>query len=212
MPDVYTVGLLLIASLFLLATRAESAELVINGGQLQGATSVSVDGTLYDVEFVDGECPSLFNGCNAASDFAAGSRATATLFAQTLRDQILVDGSQGNFGSDPRLAVGCGTGVTQCIFFIPFDVDSANSLSVWLYNNATGADTILSTVASTPFGFATSSGSLTWARWTLHSAPAVPSASSPVSIGLTLLIAWIGQRSIRTLGESPDAEVASAAE
>ena len=192
---------LLIASLFLLTAQAEAADLVIDGSKLQGATSVSVDGTLYDVEFVDGECPALFNGCDAASDFAAGSQATANLFAEALRDQVLVDGAQGNFDSDPELAAGCGTGQTQCIFITPYDVDASNSLGVWFYNNATGADTILSTPASTPFGFATSSPSITWARWTLHSAAAVPSGSWPASVGLTLLIAWIGQRSIRPRGE-----------
>ena len=195
-------SLLLIASLFLFAAQAQAVDLVIDGSELQGATSVSVDGTLYDVEFVDGDCPALFNGCDAASDFVADSQATANLFAQALRDQILVDGPQGNFGSDPGLAAGCATGVTQCIFIIPFDVDSANSLGVWFYNNATGADTILSTVASTPFGFTSSSGSITWARWTLHSTPAVPSGSWPIYVGLTLFIAWIGQRSIRPHGES----------
>jgi len=193
--------ILLIASLLLLAAQTEAAELVINGSKLQGATSVAVDGTLYDVEFVDGECPALFNGCNEASDFAAGSQATATLFAEALRDQVFVDGTQGNFDSDPGLAEGCGAGGSQCIFIIPYDVDASNSLGVWFYNNETGTDTILSTPASTPFGFATSSPSITWARWTLHSAAAVPSGSWPVSIGLTLLIAWIGQRSIRPYGE-----------
>ena len=194
---------LLIASLFLLTAQAEAADLVIDGSKLQGATSVSVDGTLYDVEFLDGECPALFNGCDAASDFAAGSQATANLFAEALRDQVLVDGAQGNFDSDPGLAAGCGTGQTQCTFITPYDVDASNSLGVWFYNNATGADTILSTPASTPFGFSTSSASsVTWARWTLHSAAPVPSGSWPASVGLTLLIAWLGQRSIRARGES----------
>ena len=71
--------ILLIASLLLRAAQTQAAELVINGSKLQGATSVAVDGTLYDVEFVDGnQVGSIIGqpgcatgqGCRPSSDLA----------------------------------------------------------------------------------------------------------------------------------------------
>lgn len=187
--------------LLLLAARSEAAVLNVVGGQLLGASSVDIDGVLYDVEFVDGQCPDLFSGCDAASDFGTSSSATAVLFAEALRDQILIDGPQGSFDSDPGLVAGCGTGEDQCIFIIPYGVDSANSLGVWFYNNASSADTILTGPASTPFGFETGDpfgDGITWARWTLHATPAVPSVSPAASLALLALLAASGAWAMRS--------------
>ena len=57
----------IVGGLFLWAGLQSSAVaapiLQVSGGVLTGATGVNVGGTLYDVQFVDGSCNSLFNGC-----------------------------------------------------------------------------------------------------------------------------------------------------
>ncbi len=52
-----------------MAGGAQAATLDIVGGILHGASGVDVGGTLYDVEFLDGTCIVLFNGCDQSSDF-----------------------------------------------------------------------------------------------------------------------------------------------
>jgi len=42
----------------------------VNGsGILTGATGVNVGGTFYNVEFVEGTCAALFDGCDSVNDF-----------------------------------------------------------------------------------------------------------------------------------------------
>jgi hypothetical protein len=48
-----------------LSSAASAATLIVDSnGILTGATGVNVGGTLYDVEFVDGSCIALFDGCD----------------------------------------------------------------------------------------------------------------------------------------------------
>ena len=65
--------------LLALASPADAATLLVNGsGILLGAEGVNVGGTLYDVEFVDGTCIALFDGCDlAADDFTFTTQAAA---------------------------------------------------------------------------------------------------------------------------------------
>ena len=53
------------------------------------------DGNLYDVQFLDGSCISLFNGCDDVSDFTFQTQAAAILASQALLDQVLLDGGGG---------------------------------------------------------------------------------------------------------------------
>src|SRR3954465_15827217 len=88
------------------AVSGHAVELQISGGELTGASEVNVGGTLYNVEFVDGSCNSLFSGCIDAS-FTFHTASTAAAAAQALIDQVFTDGPQGNFDSRPELTVGC---------------------------------------------------------------------------------------------------------
>ena len=70
-----------------------NASLIVDGaGNLLGATNATVDGTLYDVEFVEGSCVDVFTGCDELADFDFTDAATALLAAQALLDQVWVDG------------------------------------------------------------------------------------------------------------------------
>ena len=110
---------------------ASAATLIVDGaGRLIGAADVDVGGTLYDVEFADGSCTSLFDGCDSIDDFTFVTQAEATAAAQALLDQVLVDGPAGQFDSVPSQVAGCA-GATSvlsgCAFLIPFDPANASS-------------------------------------------------------------------------------------
>lgn len=102
-----------------LAPSANAVTLNVVGGQLLGASNVLVDGDIYDVEFVDGTCIALFDGCNSPSDFAFTNSGSAALAAQALLDQVFVDGGAGQFDPDPALTTGC-TNSSFCRPFVSF--------------------------------------------------------------------------------------------
>jgi len=106
--------LALVSALLLVGLAANAATLNIDGGgQLLGASNVDVDGVLYDVEFLDGTCVSLFSGCDDAEDFTFSSTPEANLASQALLDQVLLDSGLGPFDTDPSLVNGCED-PTQC--------------------------------------------------------------------------------------------------
>lgn len=108
-----------IAATWLLATNSFAANLTVENGQLTGATGVDVDGTIYDVQFLDGFYSDTFQD---ASDLDVTTEAQARLFGQALMDQVFVDTAEGLFDSDPELTFGCGN-LNECIAWIPFDID-----------------------------------------------------------------------------------------
>ena len=55
-----------------------NADPILVGGQLTGFTDVDVNGTLYDVDFSDGTCVALFDGCDEAGDFTFQNFVDAT--------------------------------------------------------------------------------------------------------------------------------------
>ena len=66
-------------------------------GQLLGASGIDVGGTLYDVEFVEGTCIALFDGCDELSDLTFTTEAESGLAAQALLDVVFINGPQGMF-------------------------------------------------------------------------------------------------------------------
>jgi hypothetical protein len=88
------------------------------GGQLMGASGVLVDGNLYGVQFLDGTCIDLFNGCDDVSDFTFQTEASATLASQALLDQVFLDGVDGAVDSLPSLTNGCED-ATTCLANYP---------------------------------------------------------------------------------------------
>ena len=106
-----------------IASSAEAASILVNGsGILTGAEDVNVNGTLYDVEFVDGTCAAIFDGCDdAATDFDFTTEADALAASAALLNQVL---SQGAFDTNPGLTFGCsGSGTSDpCFVFTPFAI------------------------------------------------------------------------------------------
>ena len=128
------VGALVGLAMLGMAGSANAALIVDGSGNLLGATDILVDGTLYDVEFVDGSCFDLFDGCDELADFDFTDEATAILAAQALLDQVFIDGLLVSFDSDPELTFGCGsTGLCQT--FIPYATSGLNFLAAFALNN-----------------------------------------------------------------------------
>ena len=79
-------ALCLVFGLSIAARDAHAALLLIDHTgatpELLGATGVSVNGTLYDVTFIDGSCVALFDGCDAPADFAFTLQLDAEAAAQ----------------------------------------------------------------------------------------------------------------------------------
>ena len=93
---------------FVAATSASAAPIhIISGGLLVGATGVEVQGTLYDVEFVEGTCIAVFDGCDEFSDFAFSTELSAFDAAAALLNQVLVFTAAADFDRMLGLTFGC---------------------------------------------------------------------------------------------------------
>jgi len=116
-------GLSILLTVSFLATpEVTAATLNVVGGQLVGASNVNIGGNLYDVDFRDATCITLFSGCDSLDDFPFPSEAGATRAAQELLDQVFLDGSDGLFDSNPVLTAGCNPNNGGCLVHVPFDL------------------------------------------------------------------------------------------
>jgi hypothetical protein len=113
-------ALLLILTLSFVSSSAFAATLNVVGGQLLGASGVDVGGTLYNVDFHDGTCIALFNGCDEVSDFTFQTEESALLASQALLDQVFLDGVAGSFDSFHLLASVCFEEESDCTIITPY--------------------------------------------------------------------------------------------
>ncbi len=157
-----------------------SPTLIVQNGILTGATGVDVNGTLYDVSFVDGTCASVYGACDVAHfDFTTSADAQAA--AQALLDQVYVDGPAGNFDSHPDLIAGCGDPTSGlCVALTAWGLD-ANPGNVDTWATYDSDKEIYDSARAFIAPFATdSSGNdlLVWALWTTEATGSVPEPGS----------------------------------
>ena len=184
-------ALVFLALLAGLAAPARAADLQVAGGILLGANGVSVNGALYDVKFLDGTCVGLFAGCDSAADFTFGAPADFAAASRALLDQVLIDGVQGSFDSNPALTNGCtGNQEGFCLVFTPADTLVNSSVA----QNSTAEPFDLVKVAFTlPAEDVSIYATVVYAVWTPH-APAVP--EPPVAFLLLGGAAALGLRRV----------------
>ncbi|WP_282608506.1 hypothetical protein [Pelagibius sp. Alg239-R121] len=113
----------------------------IESGQLTGAQNLKIGGKLFDVQFVEGSCISIFDGCDEASDFVFSNEAEAFGAGQALLNLVFLDSLDGMFDSSPALTFGC-TSSQNCAVAIPFAVSPMpDAVGVVLARNEEGVDT-----------------------------------------------------------------------
>lgn len=165
--------------------------LLVTGGLLTGAKGVVVGADLYDVQFKDGTCADLFNGCDGADDFVFDSDSTARVAFTALLDSVFIDSDLGNFDSDPSQTLGCSDfGV--CRVRTPLAVLTAGEeiTAIRLENWRNGNNTdFVSSSFPVLFGLDTTLVTTsTWAVWTRSTAIPEPSTLGLVALaGVSLM-------------------------
>lgn len=156
-------------------------------GQLTGALNVDVNGTLYDVVFTDGRCADLFSGCDEDSDFAFSDVSQARAAAQSLLDNVFLDGPSGSFDSVPTLVAGCGF-AELCVSYIPFDFleDTGNALLAYPRNAASGSSFEDIVISGTTISPTVDTGPNLGTAWAVFTPAAVPEPGALALLGLGL--------------------------
>ncbi|MEP1573433.1 MAG: VPLPA-CTERM sorting domain-containing protein [Roseibium album] len=179
---------------------AATVQLNVVGGQLFGARNVDVNGTFYDVEFVDGTCVALFDGCTSASDFDFSTRTLAVAAATSLMNTVFLDGPLGDFDSDYTLTAGIETNfLNRGWINIPYEFQPGlmRARTIAFFNfGVLGGDDAVSANSSTSIKVATDTSNIDYfvfARFT-------PSQLTPVPLpagGFLLLAGLAGLGALR---------------
>ena len=209
-------GLVAVLMLAAFGNASSSVILIVDGGgQLTGARNVAVLGNLYDVEFIDGTCATLFSGCDESSDFTITDSLTAEAAAEALLDQVFVDSPLGSFDSKVDVTQGCASVASQpdewCFAIIPFSLATLFGQPAIAFTFAfnseiesedrvgsSGEPSIdLKASSRYPSGCDTTTDpcfalDAVFARFTQSSAAPEPSATALMALGL--LGAWVGVR------------------
>ena len=180
-----------LATLLMAASSTSWAALiVVDSGELIGATGVDVAGTAFDVTFVDGTCAALFDGCDSVEDFSFSTESSANVASQALIDQVFLNVVEGLFDTFPALTAGC-TFVGQCRALTPYGFNPTSVRSSVALNRddiGVSADLVqgdfrAATTDTTPVS------DTVWAIWTLSETEPEP---TPVPEPETLALLGIG--------------------
>lgn len=109
-------------ALALVCVQAQAAPILqVQDGILTGAKYVDVAGAYYDVEFLDGTCIEIFDGCfpPIADAFEFVTQPSALIASWALLDQVFVDGPAGAFDTVAARTRGC-TSDRMCMVITPY--------------------------------------------------------------------------------------------
>ncbi len=179
-------------------TSANSATLLMNSDELAGASGVNVNGTLYDVSFFSGSCTSVYDDCDATSDFTFQTAADADTASAALLSQVFINTDGFSFDDSPELTVDC-VGTQQCQIWTPYLVNSGGVDSKIAFNkwNITGEDwDSLGSghVAAHAIGTNLPADYL-WAKWTVSEVQVVPVPAAVWLFGSALAgLGWMRRK------------------
>lgn len=162
---------------------AQAATLLVDGtGELYGATGVLVNSVLYDVEFKDGSFNSLYVTPGIPLLFTTLADANAA--SQALLDQVIIDGPDGNFDSQPELTRGIEY-PQGGVIFTPYMVGTPNVASSQAANYPGLGDGVNGLSIDPNFNL-TSVSVYTYAIWSVHQVAEIPEPSTYMLLGSCL--------------------------
>lgn len=130
---------LLVLSALLILYSANSWAVMLNvaGGQLMGASNINVNGSYFDVEFLDGTCAEVFGECIYGSNdnFTFKTGADAEFASQALMDQVFLDTAEGYFDTTPGLTNGIHDPFYRGLILTPWVVQSNDTIGVKVFRN-----------------------------------------------------------------------------
>ena len=160
-----------IATSLMLGWSAHAATLIVDeAGQLTAVTGLEVDGTLWNIQLVEGVCSDLFTGCDDPSD-SAFSTSSQALIANTALLNVL-DGS--SFESDPSTVFGCES-IFFCVLLTPTGIIDGDVTGVaGPLLRAFGSPSVVGTAAISPSYDTTADENWVFAKWTPTPVPLPP--------------------------------------
>lgn len=141
----------------------------VDSGKLTKAQGVNVSGTLYDVEFKEGTCASVFGACDTAHfDFTTSGLALAA--SQALVDQVLINIAGYPFDDSPNLTYGISSTVLAKLLtpYTTWNLGQGPTVAIAGNENASGSDGSSDGNDFTAGFDSTDSGTYVWADWAVQ--------------------------------------------
>ena len=183
-------------------SHAFSATLIINDdNQLMGANEVLVNGTLYDVRFVDGSAGNLFSDGNDWYTTTFTTKEDAIEASQALLDQVFL----GIYDTDPELTNGIED-LSDTYINTAYDIRKGKRKDMVLIVTTHNYSDDKEDTVYYPAKFdqvtvltldSTNDGKTAWATWALSpNAVPVPGSLSLLGLGITAMAAINRKRRI----------------
>ncbi len=183
------------AALLMTSGALSAATLLMNSDELAGASGVNINGTLYDVSFFSGSCASVYDGCDATSDFTFQSISDADAASAALLSQVFINIDGFAFDDSPELTLGC-VSTQECLAWTPYlvgeNIDARLAINKW---NITGEDWDALGWGSVASSSTDLPAKNLWAKWAVSEVQVVPVPAAAWLFGSGLgLLGWVRRR------------------